>query len=81
MLKDFNMSLLRNWSKKVKQNETHDDPAPSSSKEHEEEPAGTNYLYIYQCFSRFSCSYFVLILPNSFFRSLEIQTEGAMFLI
>ena len=59
------MSLLRNWSEKVKQNETHDDPATSSSKEHEEEPAERNYLYIFQCFSMFSCSYFVLTTPNT----------------
>ena len=58
------MSLLGKWSEKVKEKETYDDPASSSLKEYEE-PAGINCLYIYQGFSRFSCSYFVLlILPN-----------------
>ena len=51
------MSLSRNWSEKVKQNETHDDPALSVSKEHEEEPAERNYIFT----NAFLCSV-VLIL-------------------
>lgn len=31
------MSMLRKWSVKVQQKETHDGPAPFSAKEHQEE--------------------------------------------
>ena len=62
------MSLSRNWSEKVKQNETHDDPALSVSKEHEEEPAERNYIFT----NAFLCSVVLILFSplqnNSFFR-------------
>ena len=68
MLNILIMSLLRNWSEKVKQNETHDDPALSFSKEHEEEPAERNYIFT----NAFLCSVVLILFPplqnNSFFR-------------
>ena len=66
------MLPLRKWSEKVKQKETHDAP---SLKKHEEEPVGINCLYIYQGFSRFSCSYFVvlILLNKTLFFRLSMQ--------
>ena len=64
-LKDFNHVTVKKVIEKKDKQEINDGPVRSSSKQHEDERVRINCWYDYQGFSRFSCSYFVLlILPN-----------------
>ena len=79
MLKDFKkVSNKLEVVRKIKIKETHD-PAHSSSKQYEEEPAGINcFMYLSRLFKG---ELFFILFFSSFQIKLLFQTEHEMFII